>query len=177
MNKCLIVFLLFGFSFFAQENWKRIGKTQIYFSDFSSKRDNVSSGLKYEYFKKLNSIIVVERGLGKQFQRLFKNSPQLFNDIFKNAYGVFDFDSYDEGFESKEYVLNNYLDSKHIKNISFDRILFLLGKSEVRNSNEYIWIFSNGYPGQLGGCLLKIVFKKNKKKLDYLFVQKDHCVM
>lgn len=177
MNKFLIILTLFSNSIFSQENWKRVGKTEIFYSNFSSNRDNVLSGLKYEYFKKENSIIVVDWTNGEQFQKLFQQSPQTFEDIYNNAYSVFNFIENNEGFDSKEYVLKNYLDSKYVGNVYFDKVLFLLGRKVIRGVNEYIWFFCNGYPGELGGCFLNIVFENAKKKNGFVYkrIVRNHC--
>lgn len=177
MNKLkvlILFFLFFAFSIYSQE-WKEIGKTNIFYSDFSSKRENVLNELKYEYFKKENSIITVEWTLGEQFEKLFKKSPQAFDDIFLNAYSKYDFNEFENNDLYNREIVRKELDTALVKNIDFDKILFLSSYQYIKGYEEFIWFLKNGTG--LGSCYINIIFKKekNSNKFNYIAVKQNHC--
>lgn len=160
--KILILLFIISINTFGQ-NWKEIPKSKILYSNFIA--ENKSSDFQYEYFKKGNTLITVEKYLSEDFIKLFTSNPEAFDDIYKVAYGKV---------EKTELLKWNKLDSV-IKDIEFEDTAIIVNRNFVSGINEFIWVLTVGI--DLEPCYINLVFEKNKaeRKTKYIATIKSHC--
>ncbi|MCL9807318.1 hypothetical protein NAT51_17435 [Flavobacterium amniphilum] len=167
----LLAFLFVSLQSIAQE-WKEIGKTGIYFSDYSSKKDIDKSNLRFECFKKDDALIAVSSFDSEYFLKLFKKSPKAFTDLFEVCDDWVTTRKEIETNETMESYINSSLDPVLI-NVTFDRVIAFNYRTVIRGYRELIWRMHIG-EDSLGGCYVNIVFKIGK---GYLATIKDTCII
>jgi hypothetical protein len=170
--RLFIILLLLTTRTFSQ-NWISIPKTDILFSNYG--QNEKSNRIKFEYFKKGDSIIAVSKYLADDFKNVFSSDKKAFNDIYKVAYQVID--KSELIFDRKDPELNS-LDSV-IASIKFKTTVIINNREFVSGVNEVIWVLANGSrdPLKLGGaCFINMVFKKGsaKKRRKYISTIKSH---
>lgn len=153
------------------QNWKSIPKTKIKFSNFIHPNQDNWYEYSFEYFRKGDSLIGVEKNLAQDFYKVFKETPSAFNLIFKEAW-------------FKSTTLNQYapyFDTTILK-IPFRNAVIIQGRQEVDGHNEFIWILTNvTWSGSSGNpCFINVNFlksknKSNKYRLKFLSAKHDIC--
>jgi hypothetical protein len=148
MNKFLLLFILFSLSVYSQE-WKKIGKSEILYSNFYSNKTVDTDSLKYEYFTKGKIVIAVDKFSGDPVFRLFSYNPEAFDDIVNVSLCKF---------RKNELIVDNL-----IENLNFTEIIAFSGRDVVEGQKEVIWVMFCKEKGDELKLSTSIVFKKKRK--------------
>ena len=157
-----------GTSAFSQA-WTNIPRTNIQFSQLIHHNGDNWIDVKFEYFKKGDSLIGVEKNYAKAFFDLFKSAPAAFIDIFKEAHW-------------KTIGLNkdvHYFDST-IRKIKFKYAVIISDFKIINGHNERIWVLTNIlWSGSQNSCFINVSFLKRRKNGltndKYLSSKYDFC--
>jgi len=163
-----ILFLLYSNLGFGQ-NWKTIPGTKIEFSNFIHTNQDNWYEYHFEYFKKGDRLIVVEKYLADDFYKVFNNYPFAFDSVFNNSLLRTSRSEHDfEVFDSITLKTN------------YRFAILLTDRQLVVGHNEVIWIMKNVSWGQSAGnpCFINISFlmQHNKKpKIKFLSAKNQYC--
>jgi len=169
--KSLIIIAYFSFSIpLSAQNWTNIPRSGIQFSNLVHADSDNWKEVEFEYFKKGDSLIGVEKNLAKSFFDLFKSAPSAFADIFKQAYW--------KTTELNKY--SPYYDST-IQKIKFHTAVIISDRKTINGHNERVWVLTNiTWTGSgLHPCFLNVSFlKRNNNGMTddrYLSSSHDYC--
>jgi hypothetical protein len=174
MARIITVLFIFSFSVVNAQTWITLKNTQIQFSDFHSSSSIKWQDYSFEFFLKVDRLLAVDKNLSDDFRNILSKNPEIFEDLFKNAYNVTDKNDLRYAKNGKGVVT---LDSLAL-NIDFKSTVIITGRDIMHGHKESIWRLSNP-PGtyELGGWYIKIVFSGKGKNRKYIITDKDHMVI
>ncbi len=163
-----ILFILF-YNFGFGQKWKTIPGTRIQFFNLMDPNKDNWYDYHFEYFKKGDSLIVIEKNLAEDFYQVFHNYQFAFDSIFNNS-------------QLKTSKLDHDFDvlDSIISKINYSSAVILTERQIVIGHREVIWVMKNVSWGKSSGnpCFINISFLKqaNKKEtIKFLSAKNQYC--
>ena len=184
MKQLLLLFFLLSSEVSKSQQWVEIPGTKIFFSNFIHVNMYNWQLYDYEYFKKGEQLLMVDKNVALSNQYNFFNglysvleqAPQAFDSIFKNAPIVI------KPTSAPHYDYALELDS-NLKSIPFSSLVAIDEREEVVGHKEIIWVLTNSTIGYgEGPCYISLAFHKRKYRegkfnLKFLSARRGNCTI
>lgn len=174
MKTIFSIILIFCSTMTFSQNWKRIDNSEIDYSNLLDEDQSNWYDLKFEYFKKEKTLIVVEKNFKTDLLELLTSRPDVFDSIVKvSPIKVTD------KLNKSEFIRQE----KSLSNVDFNEIVYLGQKDVVFGVKEIIWeVFNTSLVSQ-PPCWLNFVFNYSgtinsqapERKLIFLSVFNSAC--
>lgn len=168
MKQALLLIIVFSVLQASSQTWVKIPNSDITYSNFWATAGDDQYKIKFEYFKKGDDLLVVERFQANNFYNILSFTPVAFDSIFSNAMTI----CYKENMDKK------FSDSL-IKNINYHRAFLLTNMKVVVGYKEIIWIMKNTGPcSSSNPCYLNIIFQKEHdrpNKIRFVKAMTQYC--
>jgi|GEM_PF-5824379 len=165
--------LIIPYSCALSQNWIRIPKTNIVYSNFINTNDDNRYAHPYAYFQKGDSLIAINQAFAQDFYRLFTENAASFDSIYQEA---------PRKMNKKEYNQFRFCGDTALLKINYQNVVSIKWKEEVYGYNEVIWVLTNvDWESNITTpCFINVSFSKDKDAngklhLHFLSVKYQHC--
>jgi hypothetical protein len=155
-----VLLVVIAYSSFCQ-NWSKLPRSNIEFSNFTHTNHDNWLLIYHEYFRKGDKIICVSRGLTEDFYAMFTETPLAFDNIFNNCHLITtpDLDTLLPRFDSS------------ILKVKYKQAAIVESREVTYGYKEVIWVLKNytwSYPHPQP-CFVNVAFtrKKNPQPRQY----------
>ena len=174
MRAILFALILYTFSSINcfSQNWDRIENTDIQFSNLIEEDSSNWQNVNWEYFKKGENLIIVEKNIASYFIKLFNEGSYVFDNVFNETSYVIKGNSIDRD----EIIMAE----KSLNNVHFEKAVIFTGVQVVQGVKECIWVLTNILMTSANPCYLNLVFnnldsKDGEKKLEFIAAKSSYC--
>lgn len=162
----LILALLIFVSSFSQD-WKKIPKSSILFSELIKKDKSNWYEYTFEFFKRGDRLLMAQKNLADDLYQLFLNDPFVFDSLYNQA-------------QIKSVQFLDELKNTHeiLKNETINSVVVLSSLKIIIGDQELIWsVMNTRYYIADNPCFINIIFKRDraKGKNKFLSLHAEYC--
>ena len=174
MKTAFTIFIVLVGHFSHGQKWNSIANSRILLADLREFKQDPIFKSNYDYFKKGDSVIVIDSSLKNDFYNLFTSSPNSFDSLFKYAYYKTEID--------KGYL--GYFDKILLQKIIFKEAVIFTKRDFIREKTQLKWVLTNiswnSFPHLY--CINLVLFdikqgKNHVAKPTFLRVTHEDCIL